>query len=163
LTPGALALAEYAVIVGWDTEYVERMAPDGVQYNEIISYQFSAIWRDREAYWLVEDVLYPPQAGQRLRLAGVVSLALRACGISYRRAATYRVLLVAHFGVAEWAALRDRIPIAHKHLQDIRGVPVSFHSFKLKIDFGNNNYASVPVTMRDTYCWLQRTCEAWTR
>jgi hypothetical protein len=26
------------VIVGWDTEYVERVALDGVQYNEILSY-----------------------------------------------------------------------------------------------------------------------------
>lgn len=101
------------------------MAPDGVQYNEIISYQFSAIWRDPEAYWLVEDVLYPLQAGQSLRLARVVSLALRACGVGYRRAATYRVLLVAHFGVAEWAALCDRKQLARAHLKAIRGGPAS--------------------------------------
>jgi hypothetical protein len=150
LTPGTQALAEYDVIVGWDTEYVEHMAPDGVQYNEVVSYQFSAVWRDRGAYWLVEDVLYPPQAGQRLRLAGFVSLVLRTCGIGYRRASKCHVLLVAHFGVAEWAALRDRVQIARRHLHAIRGVPVSFGSVKLKINLGSNNYASVPVTLRDT-------------
>jgi len=71
--------------------------------------------------------------------------------MSYRRASKCHVLLVAHFGVAEWAALRGRVRLAREHLKDIRGVPVSFNSFKLKIDFGNNNYASVPVTLRDTY------------
>jgi hypothetical protein len=154
LVPRAETLAKYDVLVGWDTEYVERVKPTGEKHNEIISYQFSAVWRDRrdrDAYWLVEDVLYPPQAGQRLNLAGFVSLVLRTCGISYRRAGTCQVLLVAHFGVAEWAALRDRMQIARKHLKDIRGVPVSFSSFKLAVGFGSNNYARVPVTLRDTY------------
>ena len=153
LVPGTETLAKYDVLVGWDTEYVERVNPDG-EHNEIISYQFSAVWRDRrdrDAYWLVEDVLYPPQAGQRLNLAGFVGLVLRTCGIGYRRAGTCQVLLVAHFGVAEWAALRDRMQIARKHLKDIRGVPVSFSSFKLTVGFGSNNYARVPVTLRDTH------------
>lgn len=117
LTPGTQALTEYGVVVGWDTEYVERVAPDGTQYNDIVSYQFSAVWRDRRAYWLIEDVVYPC-AGKRSRLAELIGHILRTCDIGYRQAARCKVLLVAHYGVAEWAALRDRVHIAQKHLKD---------------------------------------------
>ena len=151
LVPRAQSLAKYDVIVGWDTEYVERVDPNGAKCNEIISYQFSSVWRDRGAYWLIENVLYPPQAGKRLNLAGFVAFVLGACRIGYRRAAKCRVLLVAHFGVAEWAALSDRKRLAREHLKDIRGVPVSFHAFTRNIDYRNNNYAHVPVTLRDTF------------
>ena len=128
LTPGTEALAKYDVIVGWDTEYVERVAPNGEQYNEIVSYQFSAVWRERGSYWFIEGIIYPP-TGTRLSLSVLAGHILRACGIGYRRAAKCHVLLVAHFGVAEWAAMRDRERLAREHLNDIRGVPVSFRSF----------------------------------
>ena len=150
LTPGTQALAEYNVIVGWDAEYAERVDANDAKYNDIVSYQFSAVWHANGSYGLIEDILYPPQAGKRLSLAGFVRLVLRACDVGYRRAAQCQILLVAHCGVSEWAALRDRVQLARQHLQDIRGVPVSMRSFKLKIDFGNNNYAHVPVTLRDT-------------
>jgi len=84
-------------------------------------------------------------------MAELVEHILREWGIGYRHAAKCNVLLVAHCGVAEWAALRDRVQIAREHLKDVQGVPVSFRSFKLKIDFGKKNYAHVPVTLRDTH------------
>src|SRR5262245_48575169 len=94
LTPAAQALVTYDVIVGWDTEYVERVVPDGAPCNKIVSYQFSAVWRNKGAYWLIEDVVYPPE-GQRLSLAELLGRVLRASGIGYRRAAGCKVLLIA--------------------------------------------------------------------
>ncbi len=81
LTPRAKALEVYNLIISWDTEYVEREV-DGKRYNEILSYQFSALHRKtRNDDWrYAEGILYTPgpktptvrtvfQRGSRMRVS----------------------------------------------------------------------------------------------
>ncbi len=86
----------------------------------------------------------------RLQLGQILKEILKAFGIGKRRAKTLVGLLISHFGVAEWAALRDRDKIAKKHLTSVRNVPVSFKLFKVTVNFGSNNYAKPQLFMRDT-------------
>src|SRR5262245_45009972 len=113
LIPRAQVLAKYALIISWDTEYVER-TNDGNRYNEILSYQFAALHHTSKGWNYTESILYPtgPTVTDRLRISDLLGAVLKAFNIGRRHANALHALLLAHFGVAEWAALRDRNTIA---------------------------------------------------
>jgi hypothetical protein len=151
LTPRARVLETYDLIISWDTEYVER-ENNGHRYNDILSYQFTALHHTNNGWTYAEGILYPPgpEVTDRLRLSDLLRAVLNVFNIGRRQANTLNALLLTHFGVAEWAALRDRNRIAEKYLTSVREVPVSFRPFTLPVHLGSNNYAKVRLTMRDT-------------
>ncbi len=140
--------AEYDMIVSIDTEYVHR--PERGE-NAILSYQFTAIFRNGGQDLYAEDVVFT--AGERFddrkTLADLMGAVFRRFGVGYRRAKSMRVLMLSHYGVAEWAALKDRHEIATS-LTNVRGVPVSMKPVKVSVRLGHSNYAPFDVYMRDT-------------
>ena len=98
----ASSLHNYDLIVALDSEYVER---EGA--NFVLSYQMSAIYFNKERLnQFVETIILAD--GQRRNLGDLIGLILKAFGISRKAACGLKVLLVWHFGVAEWSCLKDR-------------------------------------------------------
>lgn len=101
-------LQHYDLLLSLDTEYT--LIEDTTR-NHILSYQFAALSNDDGIWKYAEDIRYTdgPEVSNRLALADILRVVIKErFRISRRKADNLRVLLVWHFGVAEWAALKDR-------------------------------------------------------
>jgi hypothetical protein len=150
--PDVRYLAGFDIVMGLDTEYQELLVND-VPELHILSYQYTAVLRVGPGqYTLVENILYTksPLRCDRLSYDDILHDMLKRFGIGRRRARGMRVLVLSHFGVAEWGAMRDREAIARAHLTAVRGVPVTFKDMPLRVVDGHDNSATLEVQLRDT-------------
>ena len=141
----ASSLHNYDLIVALDSEYVER---EGA--NFVLSYQMSAIYFNNFPFnQFVETIILAD--GQRRNLGDLIGIILRAFKISRKAACGLKVLLVWHFGVAEWSCLKDRKKVSAEHLKVIHKVPVTIKPQKFKVNLGSKNYAEIKLTIFDTH------------
>lgn len=151
--PKASALQAYDLVVAFDTEYIQdhtvtNRNGGAVDANTILSYQYSATYRDANGCQYCEGILYPPD-GYRYSYTELLSVVLQRFNIGYGKAADLQILSLAHYGAAEWAAYRDR----HAYIDfliPIGGAPVTAKPMTLKLPFHNKHSADVQVTWRDT-------------
>ena len=141
----ASSLHNYDLIVALDAEYVERESA-----NFVLSYQMSAIYFNKERLTqFVETIILAD--GQRHNLGDLIGLILKSFGISRKAACGLKILLVWHFGVAEWSCLKDRKKVsAAEHLKVIHKVPVTINPEKFKVNLGSKNYAEIKLSIFDT-------------
>lgn len=173
-------IQQYDVIIGWDTEYrneewdlpLEKRGERG-NYNEVISYQYAAFsllnvkWdkplKGNEPSFYqsggryAEGIVYlydqsTERFEKRKKLGGLLAHILKELGVTIYQGKnkTLKILLVAHFSVAEYTTLRDRKELDNK-LSEVRKTFVSFNPFKwtIKWDDKNNNFR-VEIQWKDT-------------
>ena len=152
--PTARCLARYDLILALDTEYQELLFDDGrVAVNDILCYSYTAVYREAEGSWkLVENILktVSPLRADRMTYGQVLSKVLSRFQVGWRRAQGLKVLIVSHFGAAEWAAMRDREQVARDHLVCVRKCPVTFKSMPVHLEDKHKHRITVQVDLRDT-------------
>ncbi len=135
----------HELVLSLDTEYQN----DGPQ-NDIVSYQALAISAEGRAI----EVIWVCEPGVRMSLAEICEVVRKLLGIKPKRLKMPNarqpspILLLWHFGAAEWAALRDREKLGNV-LQIIRKVPVSLGTVPLKLKL-NNRTVKCGVKVADT-------------
>lgn len=154
----------HALVISLDTEYQADVMPpdretdddDSIPHivNDIVSYQMLAVSEEGRA---VEAIFYC-DTGIRIaltelieaarRLLGLKPKQLRAASKHMRHKVPAQVLLLSHFGAAEWAALRDREKLG-EILQIIRKAPVSLGTVAYKVKM-NNRTVECGLTVADT-------------
>src|SRR5262249_35780902 len=143
----------YGVILSLDTEYQECQVDGGrVAVNDILSYQYTAVFLgEQENYQLVENVLMVPSPLRvdRLTYAHILADALGRFKIGWRKARGMRVLIVSHFGAAEWAAMRNRVEVA-QYLEPVDNCPVTFRPMPVSWTDAQKHRVTVQVDGRDT-------------
>lgn len=127
LSPNAVSLSKYRLIVSIDTEYVQnRVAKNSegkpVLGNTILSYQYSAVFIDSNGKSLYAEGIVKTIAGKRISYRKLLGIIFGRFGVSYKRAKKITVLSIAHFGLAEWAAYEDRQKLL-PFLTPVRKVP----------------------------------------
>ncbi|WIV50281.1 hypothetical protein QQG91_11460 [Marivivens sp. LCG002] len=122
------------LIFSLDTEYVR----DGAK-NDIVSYQVTAISSDGRFL----ELIFKVDKGVRLSLAQIIDTIAALLGLSVRSLQYNRkndlggVIMISHFGTAEWAALSDRFQLAN-YLKIVRKVPLSLGFFEYPLDIKRN-------------------------
>jgi len=107
--PLGKAWDDFDIIACVDTEFCRfdgfdpKIDPD--KHNFLLSIQLSAYVREGNAWRYVEDYRLPD--GKRPRLAELTGWVLDICNIPRRADPPPRVLLAAHYAVAEWSMLAD--------------------------------------------------------
>lgn len=171
-------IQQYDAIIGWDTEYrneewdlpLEQRGERG-NYNEVISYQYSAFsllntkWdkplKNAEPSFYqsggryAEGIIYLYENEvftKRKKLGELLAQILKELGVTiYQgRNKILKILMVAHFSVAEYTTLRDRKELDNK-LSEVRKTFVSFNSFGWTIKWDEDrNHIKVQIQWRDT-------------
>lgn len=131
-----------AMVMAYDTEWQAR----GDGSNDVLSYQIAA-FEPAGGRW-VEFVIYV-EDDQRATLADLIEETRVRLGLRPKDLQRREILVVAHFGAAEWSALRDRVELA-QHLQLIRRVPVTLGAVAVKLRM-NNRPVQVMLRSIDTY------------
>ena len=120
--------------------------------NDIVSYQVLAVSSAGRA---VELIFYC-DSGKRLALGEIVEtcrslLNIKPAQLKYtgpRSKTPAPVLLLSHFGAAEWSALRDRKALGSV-LDNIRKVPISLGTVPLRVTL-NNRSETIGLKVADT-------------
>ena len=129
-----------AMVIAYDTEY--QACGD---HNEILSYQICAY--EPQGEWC--EFIVHVKNGDRLTLDEVIDATRLHLGIKPKRLKTTGVLIVSHFGAAEWSALKDREKLTGS-LQLIRKVPVTLGWGKIKLRI-NNRELICKLRVMDTF------------
>ncbi|MEO9684083.1 MAG: hypothetical protein ABJF86_12195 [Tateyamaria sp.] len=135
----------HELVLSLDTEYQN----DGPQ-NDIVSYQALAISAEGRAI----ELIWVCEPGVRMSLAEICEIVRKLLGIKPRRLEMPKgkipspILLLWHFGAAEWAALRDREKLGDV-LQIIRKVPVSLGTVPMEFKL-NNRMVKCGIKVADT-------------
>lgn len=163
-------IRKYDVIIGWDTEYRNKewyKTKDWTEegnYNEVISYQYSAysllniakdvIELDDKR---VEKIVYLYDRKKsifkpRWTLGELIAFILKSLGITRYLAEkkVLEVLLVSHYSIAEYTTLRNRENL-NPFLSEVQDTLTSFKPFIQKVKWGGNHYVKVNVSWKDTY------------
>jgi len=148
-------IQKYDLIIGWDTEY--QQIPKEMLVNPI-SYQYSAYHLASDSFQ--EGVLYSQKlekvkdkrSYENISLSQFLKKIIQnlELGISYRKVNNFKILLVAHYSVAEFSVLKNREALI-PHLTEIRKTLCSFKPFKQKITWDKTHTISVEITWRDTF------------
>ncbi|WNE41372.1 MAG: hypothetical protein AM1032_000112 [Mycoplasmataceae bacterium] len=148
-------ISNYDLIVGWDTEY--QQIPNEKLVNPI-SYQYSAYHLSSDSFQ--EGVIYAQKLTKILNKRSYENLTLSQIlkkiiqnldlEISYLKSNNLKVLLIAHYSVAEFSLLKDREELI-PYLTEVRNTLCSFKSFKQKILWDEINSFEVEITWRDTF------------
>lgn len=104
------------LVLAYDTEY-----QSGETHNEILSYQICAFEPNRQRWC---EFIIHVRDGDRLTLDEVIDATRLHLQVRPRSLSKAGVLVVSHFGAAEWSALENRETLAG-FLQLIRKVPVT--------------------------------------
>lgn len=134
------------LVLSIDTEYVEVRDEEGPARNRIVSYQVAAL-DDRGNY--LEVILYPAR-DQRLTLSQIIEIVRKRLGLrpaqlraklnkSGRldgRSRSEGVVVIWHFGAAEWASLLDRDELA-EHLTLVQKAPVTLGAVPFPLRMSN--------------------------
>lgn len=116
------------LVLAYDTEYQARE-----RRNEILSYQVCA-YEPRGLRWC--EFIIHVRDGDRLTLDEIIDATRLHLRVKPRSLATAGVLVVSHFGAAEWSALEGRENLAG-FLQLIRKVPVTLSWAKTSLRISN--------------------------
>lgn len=137
---------DYDIIGAIDTEYgQDLLCEDPERHNFLISIQLAILVR-RGSRWVYHEAFLMPD-GKRLTLARIVGMVLDT--VQYPRSGTPRMLLVAHYLVAEWSVLADRDD--HKDsLSAIGRTVVTMKPIEVKAMRAHRNQTDVELTLRDT-------------
>ncbi len=148
-------IQKYDLIIGWDTEY--QQIP-GMEIVNPISYQYSAYHLSSDKYQ--EGVIYSPKlekvkdckSYETLTLSHILRKIIQNLdlGFSYRKIDNFKILLVAHYSVAEFSQLKQRNELI-PYLPEIRKTLASIKPFKQKITWDKTHTIDVEITWRDTY------------
>lgn len=135
-----------ALLLALDTEYQECRDDEGTsaRRNDILSYQVMAVTEDGR--WC--EAVYHVRDGHRMSLGEIIDETRRILDLKVAALKKREVRVVTHYGVAEWAALRDRDHLAPV-LQLIRKIPITLapHPVKLRM---NNRAVAVQLSVADT-------------
>lgn len=142
---------DFDIIACYDTEFCQNKGfdpkIDPEKHNFLLSMQLSAYVRDGDGWRYVEEFRLPD--GKRPRMAELCGWVLDVCGIPRRVEPPPRVLLVAHYSVAEWSMLSD--PLAWIH--DLTAIGKTVVSIK-PMDIGavrpGRHTTKTYMTIRDT-------------
>ncbi len=142
---------EFDVIACYDTEFCKNAgfdpSVDPDKHNFLLSMQLSAYVRDCNGWRYVEEFRLPD--GKRPRLAELCGWVLDVCDIPRRVEPAPRVLLVAHYSVAEWSMLSD--PLAWIHdLTAIGKTVVSIKPIDIAATRPGRHTTKTLLTIRDT-------------
>lgn len=123
----------HELVISLDTEYQSAGA-----YNDIVSYQVLAVSTQGRAI----ELLFYCDAGSRMALSEIIEVTRKLLGIKpstlkfSQARSPAPILLLSHFGAAEWAAVRDRSKLGSV-LQNIRKVPVSLGTVAFEVNMSN--------------------------
>ena len=130
-----------ALLIAYDTEYEER----DDKTNEILSYQIVALAKCGS---FVEFVIHVFD-GDRLGMGEIIDATRLLIDVKPKALKAGGVVIVSHFGAAEWAALEDR-----KYLSDyldlVRKVPVTLKPVQVELRM-NNRKVSCSLSVLDTF------------
>ncbi|MFG6511037.1 MULTISPECIES: hypothetical protein [unclassified Sulfitobacter] len=137
----------HELVMSLDTEYQSQG-----RTNDIVSYQVLAVSSAGRA---VELIFYCDD-GKRLALSEIIETCRTLLGIkpaslsmpSKRSKTPAPVLVLSHFGTAEWAALRDRRKLG-AILDNIRRVPISLNTVAFDVCMNNRN-KTIGLKVADT-------------
>jgi hypothetical protein len=129
------------LVLAYDTEY-----QTGTERNEILSYQVCA-YEPREGRWC--EYIIHVKNDDRLMLDEIIDATRLYLRVPPKRLTKPGVLVVSHFGTAEWAALKDRESLA-RSLQLIRKVPVTLGWSKTTLRI-NNRAMVCKMRIMDTF------------
>ena len=148
-------ISNYDLIVGWDTEY--QQIPNEKLVNPI-SYQYSAYHLSSDSFQ--EGVIYAQKlteilnkrSYENLTLSQILKKIIQSLGleISYLKNNDFKILLVAHYSVAEFSLLKDREELI-PYLTEVRSTLCSLKPFKQKILWDEINIVEVEIAWRDTF------------
>ena len=155
-------VADFDLIVGFDTEYYQKPLLDDQTEkdaeNVVLSYQVAAIYQQGDEFTKTRtyaERIIEPYSTDRLKrhsLGEILANVFNMHGIGRRKADGMKILLVAHFGRAEWSVLADRKElITSGQMKPVRDVPISFKPFVINVPFPNEHFPEVSVMWRDTY------------
>ncbi|MEP3597448.1 hypothetical protein, partial [Parvibaculum sp.] len=127
-------------------EYEERQTDDPTEgkRNEILSYQVVAVTDDGN--WC--EVIFHVRDNHRMSLSEIIDETRRVLNIKPSALRGTEVRVLTHYGVAEWAALRDREELA-PILQLIRKVPVTLGAQPVQLRM-NNRPVKLKLSVADT-------------
>jgi hypothetical protein len=125
-----------AIFCGWDTEY----DTPGGNRNVLLTHQFCVLSAHgcRNAILQIEN-------DERPMFAELVQYALRVAGYDgFKNKKPLMLLLVCHFGLAEWSMLKDRSnPKNLHHLTAVRKVPVTVGKRSIPVEMPNGQMVRV--------------------
>jgi len=140
---------EFTHVFGFDTEYEKEIVEleiktedeetacvKEIEKNKILSYQLNC--NSLETGTEKDLIIYTKTLKPRLTLNELLQSGMQALNEPFKKT---KILLIAHFGVAEWSALEDRTALKEK-VTLVRGCPVTLRPLKL----GSKNV----VVWRDT-------------
>ncbi len=144
-----LLAQEFTHVFGFDTEYEKEIVEleiktedeemacvKEIEKNKILSYQLNC--NSLETGTEKDLIIYTKTLKPRLTLNELLKEGMNALNEPFKKT---KILLIAHFGVAEWSALEDRTALKEK-VTLVRGCPVTLRPLKL----GSKNI----VVWRDT-------------
>lgn len=129
-----------SMVIAYDTEY-----QSGEAQNEILSYQVCAY--EPRGRWC--EFIIHVKNGDRLTLDEIIDVTRLHLRVKPQRLMKPGVLVVSHYGAAEWAALQDRKSLAGS-LQLIRKVPVTLGWSKTVLRI-NNRALTCKLRVMDTF------------
>ncbi|WNE41955.1 MAG: hypothetical protein AD073_000290 [Mycoplasmataceae bacterium] len=148
-------ISNYDLIVGWDTEYQQI---SNEKLVNPLSYQYSAYHLSSDSFQ--EGVIYAQKLTkvlnkrtyENLTLSQILKKIIQNLGleISYLKVNDFKILLVAHYSVAEFSLLKDREKLI-PYLTEVRNTLCSLKPFKQKILWDEFNIVEVEITWRDTF------------
>lgn len=144
--PSAPLFNEWDIVACYDTEYCpDYLDANPGSKNFLLSMQMAAWVRDGEEWHYVEGFRFPD--GHRPTVAGVVGWLLDLA--KHPRKDEAKVLLVAHYVVAEWAMLKDRADY-NDQLMTIGRTLLTTRPISVKAVREYRNQTPVALTLRDT-------------
>ena len=129
-----------SLVIAYDTEY-----QSGETRNEILSYQVCAF--EPLGRWC--EFIIHVKGGDRLTLDEIIDVTRLHLRVLPKRLKKSGVLVVSHFGAAEWAALQDREELVGS-LQLIRKVPVTLGWSETELRI-NNRALTCKLRVMDTF------------
>lgn len=142
---------DYDIVACYDTEFCRldgfdpKIDPD--KHNFLLSMQLSAFVREDDGWRYVEDFRLPD--GNRPRLAELCGWVLDVCHVPRRADPEPKVLLVAHYSVAEWSMLADPLNWIHE-LMAIGKTVVTAKDIQIGAVRPGRHTTQTRLTIRDT-------------
>lgn len=129
-----------SLVIAYDTEY-----QSGKVRNEVLSYQVCAF--EPQGRWC--EFIIHVKDGDRLTLDEIIDVTRHHLGVKPKHLMKPGILVVSHYGAAEWAALQDRESLAGS-LQLIRKVPVTLGWSETVLRI-NNRALTCKLRVMDTF------------
>lgn len=133
------------LLIALDTEYQSVPPSAGEsEKNLILSYQVVAATDCGK--WC--EIIFHVWNGHRMSLSEIINETRKVLNLNVKELTREEVKVISHFGVAEWAALRDRKSLA-RILQIVRKVPVTMAPEEILIRM-NNRPVRINLSIADT-------------